>query len=110
MKPRKATPPKEGDEKEKEKPKNPPFGKRFPARASAAAKILSANVRRLRNGLGFSQADLADAIGTAQQGGGLIETTRSNPTLRTIENLARVLNTTVPDLLSKPGRRRTGKA
>jgi transcriptional regulator with XRE-family HTH domain len=40
---------------------------------------------------------------------GLIETRRSNPTLRTIENIARVLRTTVPELLSKLPRRRTGK-
>ncbi|UPJ49331.1 helix-turn-helix transcriptional regulator [Bradyrhizobium sp. 200] len=100
----------EEEERPKEKLKNPPFGKRFPSRASASAKILSKNVLRLRKCLGFSQADLADAIGTDQQAVGLIETTRSNPTLRTIENLARALNTTVPDLLSKPGRRRTGKA
>lgn len=104
MKPRKASaPPK------KKKPKTPPFGKRFPARVSAAAKILSENVRHLRKGLGLSQTDLAEAIGTDQQAVGLIEIRRANPTLRTIENLARVLGMTVPDLLTRSPRRRTRK-
>jgi DNA-binding XRE family transcriptional regulator len=83
--------------------------RRPPVRVSAAAKILSENVRHLRKGLGLSQADLAEAIGTDQQAVGLIEVRRSNPTLRTIENLALVLGTTVPELLTRSPRRRTGK-
>jgi DNA-binding XRE family transcriptional regulator len=86
---------------------NKPFAERFKEGQLSTAKILGENVKRLRTGLDLSQADLARAIGTDQSAIGLIETKRANPTVRTLEKLAAVLKTTVVDLLSKPGRRRT---
>jgi DNA-binding XRE family transcriptional regulator len=89
------------------KPTNKPFAQRFPARASVAAKALGSNVRRLRTELELNQADLAKAIRTDQSTISLIELERGNPTLLTIEKLAKVLHTTVSELLSKPPRGRT---
>jgi len=88
-------------------PTNKPFAERFPSRTSAAAKVLGGNVRRLRTDLDLSQADLAKAIRADQSTIGLIELGRGNPTLLTIEKLARVLRTTVPELLGKPSRSRS---
>jgi DNA-binding XRE family transcriptional regulator len=86
---------------------NKPFAQRFKEGRLSTAEILGENVKRLRTGLDLSQADLARAIGTDQSAVGLIEIKRANPTLRTVEKLAAVLKTTVVDLLSRPGRRRT---
>jgi DNA-binding XRE family transcriptional regulator len=66
-------------------------GRRRPPRFFPRTSVAS------ERSLGLSQADLAEAIGTDQAAVGLIETRRSNPTLRTIENIARVLRTTVPE-------------
>jgi ribosome-binding protein aMBF1 (putative translation factor) len=86
---------------------NKPFAERFKEGRLSTAEVLGENVKRLRTGLGFSQADLARAIGTDQSAIGLVELKRANPTLRTIERLATVLETTVVELLSKPPRGRT---
>ncbi|MCK1294518.1 MULTISPECIES: helix-turn-helix transcriptional regulator [unclassified Bradyrhizobium] len=86
---------------------NKPFAERFQEGRLSTAEILGENVKRLRKRLDLSQADLARAIGTDQSAIGLIETRRANPTVRTVEKLAAVLKTTVVDLLSRPGRRRT---
>lgn len=90
-----------------DEPANKPFAERFAEGRLSTAEVLGENVKRLRTGLGFSQADLARAIGTDQSAIGLIELKRANPTLRTIERLATVLETTVVELLSKPPRART---
>jgi ribosome-binding protein aMBF1 (putative translation factor) len=92
---------------EANEPKTKPFAKRFVEGRLSTAQVLSENVKRLRNGLELSQADLARALKTDQSAIGLIETKRANPTLKTIEKLAAVLETTVVGLLSRPGRRRT---
>jgi ribosome-binding protein aMBF1 (putative translation factor) len=97
-----AAPKAEDDEKT-----NKPFAERFKEGRLSTAEILGENVKRLRTDLELSQADLATMIGTDQSAIGLIELKRANPTVLTIERLAAVLQTTVVDLLSKPGRRRT---
>lgn len=88
------------------KPKNKPFAKRFPKGRLSTAEVLGENVKRLRSGLELSQTDLAKLIGTDQSAIWLIEVKRANPTLLTIEKLADVFKTTVPQLLSKVPRRR----
>jgi DNA-binding XRE family transcriptional regulator len=92
----------------KNKPTDKPFGKRFPSRASLAAKSLGSNVRTLREQLELTQAELARAVGTDQATISLIEIARANPTLRTIEALAEALQASAPDLLRKPTRRGAG--
>jgi DNA-binding XRE family transcriptional regulator len=107
-KPRKTEAKRETDAKpDDDEPTNKPFAERFPSRTSATAKVLGGNVRRLRTDLDLSQADLAKAIRADQSTIGLIELERGNPTLLTIEKLAKVLRTTVPELLSKPPRGRS---
>lgn len=88
------------------KPTNKKFAKRFPKTRSSVAETLRENVRRLRKDLELSQSDLAKAIGTDQAAIGLIELSRANPTLLTIEKIAQVLQTTAVDLLTKHNRRR----
>jgi DNA-binding XRE family transcriptional regulator len=92
-----------------DEPTNKPFAERFTQGRLLTAEVLGENVKRLRSGLELSQADLAKAIGTDQSAIGLIELKRANPTLLTIEKLADVLNTTVPQLLSSLPRRRAGR-
>ncbi|WP_050990948.1 helix-turn-helix transcriptional regulator [Bradyrhizobium genomosp. I (2014)] len=96
-----------GAEKAEDEKTNKPFAERFKESRLSTAETLGENVKRLRTVLDLSQADLAKAIGTDQSAIGLIETKRANPTLMTIEKLAAVLKTTVVDLLTRPGRRRT---
>jgi ribosome-binding protein aMBF1 (putative translation factor) len=102
IKSRKAAPPR------KKKPTNKPFAARFPSRASAAAKALGANVRRLRKQLELSQLELVEKLGTDQAVISLIELGRSNPRLLMIEAVAEALRTTAAALLSKPARQRAG--
>lgn len=64
------------------------FGKRFPARNSQTAKALGRNVRRLRKERGWTQDELAAKIKVEQTAISLIENSRANPTLRTLEALA----------------------
>ncbi|MEH2676406.1 XRE family transcriptional regulator [Bradyrhizobium elkanii] len=56
---------------------NKPFGRRFPERKSAAARILATNLRRLRKTQGLSQKDVVDALKTDQAAISLIETGRA---------------------------------
>ncbi|MDT4738423.1 helix-turn-helix transcriptional regulator [Bradyrhizobium sp. WYCCWR 12699] len=86
---------------------NKPFAERFKEGRLSTADILGGNVKRFRTGLELSQADLAKAIGSDQSVIALIELKRANPTLLTIERLAAALKTTVVELLSRPGQRRT---
>jgi DNA-binding XRE family transcriptional regulator len=92
-----------------DRPKTKPFAERLAEGRLSTAEVLGENVKRLRSGLELSQADLAKAIGTDQSAIGLIELKRANPTLLTIEKLANVFKTTVPQLLSKLPRRRNGR-
>lgn len=64
------------------------FGKRFPARNSQIAKTLARNVRRLRKERGWTQDELAAKIKVEQTAISLIENSRANPTLHTLESLA----------------------
>jgi ribosome-binding protein aMBF1 (putative translation factor) len=91
--------------RKKKKPTNKPFARRFPPRVSPAAKSLATNVRRLREKLELSQAELAKVAETGQAMIGLIELGRSNPTLSMIEAVAKALKTTSAALLSGPVRR-----
>ena len=91
----------EGASKKPKKPTNKKFGKRFSVLRSQNVAALRKNVRRLRKERGLSQAQLAEAVGVAQQAIGLIELARANPTLLTLEALAKALKTTVADLLTK---------
>lgn len=64
------------------------FGKRFPARNSQTAKALGRNVRRLRKERGWTQDELAAKVKLEQTAISLIENSRANPTLSTLETLA----------------------
>jgi ribosome-binding protein aMBF1 (putative translation factor) len=88
-------------------PTNKPFEERFPPNTSPVAKALAFNVRRMRERLELSQAELAEAAKTGQAAIGLVELGRSNPTLHMIESIAEALGTTSAALLSisKPVRR-----
>jgi DNA-binding XRE family transcriptional regulator len=97
------------NEKKDKPPTNRPFKERFPSRPSAAARILSTNVKTLRKELDLSQAELAEKVGVDQAVVGLIELKRSNPTLQTIAALAKALETSIADLLSKAARHRSPK-
>ncbi len=76
------------------------FGKRFPARESAMAKVLAANVRRFRQAKGLTQDALATNADIKQQSLSLIENARANPTISTVENIAATLGVTFLDLFA----------
>jgi transcriptional regulator with XRE-family HTH domain len=76
----------------------PGFGKRFPTRSSQTAKALARNVRRLRRQNGWTQDDLAAKVKIEQMAVSLIENTRANPTLQTLEALAATLGVKLIDL------------
>lgn len=84
------------------------FGKRFPARNSAVARALGANVRRLRKQRGWTQDELAAETDVEQAAISLIENSRANPTILMIENIARGLGVDFIELFSaSPRPRRT---
>src|SRR5258708_1938224 len=74
------------------------FGKRFPRREARAAKLLAANVRRLRKAKAWTQDDLAAALKIEQQAVSLIENSRSNPTILVLDALAKALDADLADL------------
>jgi transcriptional regulator with XRE-family HTH domain len=80
------------------------FGKRFPARNSAAVKALAAGVRKMRKAKGWTQDELAAEVGIAQDAVSMIENGRANPTLIMIEQIARALGAQLADLLETPAR------
>ena len=88
----------------KRKKTNKPFGRRFPERASASAKTLAANVRRLRKEKGLSQGEVARSLGVDQAAVSLIELKRSNPTMRMLDAIADLLGVSSAELLSKAKR------
>src|SRR5712664_1224735 len=74
------------------------FGKRFPTRNSQMAKALARNVRRLRKEKGWTQDELAAKVQAEQTAVSLIENSRANPTLETLEALAASLGVKLIDL------------
>jgi len=68
------------------------YSARFPARDTAPSRALAANVRRLRKARGMSQDELADAVGIQTAAVSHIENRRGNPTLATLESLAKALD------------------
>jgi transcriptional regulator with XRE-family HTH domain len=76
----------------------PGFRERFPARDTQITKALARAVRRLRRERGWTQDDLGAQIGMDQAGISLIENARANPTLETLEALAKTLGVRFVDL------------
>lgn len=74
------------------------FGERFPSRNTQVAKALARAVRRLRREKGFTQDELAAKVGVEQMAISLIENARANPTLETLEALAKHLGVRFVDL------------
>jgi transcriptional regulator with XRE-family HTH domain len=74
------------------------FGKRFPTRNSPIAKALARNVRRLRRDKGWTQDELAAKLKIEQTAVSLIENSRANPTLQTLETVAASLGVRFIDL------------
>ncbi|MEA2939711.1 MAG: hypothetical protein QOD09_240 [Bradyrhizobium sp.] len=85
------------------------FGKRFPARNSAASKTLAANIRRLRKARGWTQDDLAAEAKMEQAAISLMENRRANPTLLMLETVAKALDVGFVDLFTAPARSRRVK-
>lgn len=67
------------------------FDERFPTRTSQIAKSLGRNVARLRKEKGWTQDELAAKLGIEQMAVSLIENSRANPTLETLEAIAACL-------------------
>ncbi len=74
------------------------FDQRFPARHSLVAKTLARNVRRLRKDRGWTQDELAAKLRVEQTAVSLIENSRANPTLQTLEEIASCLEVRFVDL------------
>lgn len=74
------------------------FGERFPSRDTQVARALARAVRRLRREKGWTQDDLAAKVGIEQAAVSLIENARANPTLETLEVLAKSLGVKFVDL------------
>ena len=66
--------------------------------------VLGHNVKKLRQSLKWSQEELAFQAGISDRGDvSHIERELGNPTLETLEGLAKALNVSVSDLLSANG-------
>lgn len=74
------------------------FDERFPKRTSQTAKLLARNVKKLRRNKGWTQGQLADRLEVEQTAVSLIENCRANPTLETLEAIARSLNVRLVEL------------
>jgi transcriptional regulator with XRE-family HTH domain len=74
------------------------FDRRFPARNSQIAMALARNVRRLRQDKGWTQDELAAKLDVEQTAVSLIENSRANPTLDTLEAIAACLGVRFVDL------------
>jgi transcriptional regulator with XRE-family HTH domain len=85
------------------------FGERFPARNSAVAKTLAANVRRLRKARGWTQENFAAETKVEQAAISLIENSRANPTLLMLETIAHVLDVGFVELFAAPAKQRRAK-
>lgn len=82
------------------------FVGRFPARDSAIARALAANVRRLRKERSWSQDELAAQSGIEQAAVSLIENSRANPTLLMLEGIAKALEVSFGELFETRARPR----
>lgn len=74
------------------------YKRRFPASKSQIVMALARNVRRLRKAKGWSQEDLAEKVGIEQTAVSLIENSRANPTIETLETLAQCFNVSFVEL------------
>ena len=63
-------------------------------------KLLGANIKIYRNVCGFSQAKLAECVGTATNYIAAIEAGRRFPSIEVLEKLAFALNIDAPELFS----------
>ena len=63
-------------------------------------KLLGANIKIYRNVCGFSQAKLAESVGTATNYIAAIEAGRRFPSIEMLEKLAFALNIDAPELFS----------
>jgi len=63
-------------------------------------KLLGANIKIYRNSCGFSQAKLAESVGTATNYISAIEAGRRFPSIKMLEKLAFALNIDAPELFS----------
>ncbi|MGJ5671765.1 helix-turn-helix transcriptional regulator (plasmid) [Rhodococcus aetherivorans] len=66
-----------------------------------------ARLRRYRDSLDLTMADLADAAGVSEQTVSAWETGRASPTPPLLKRVAEVLNVTVPDLAPIPSARQS---
>jgi len=81
------------------------YDARFPERPSALTESLAFNVRRLRLAKGWTQGELAAAIGDVnvqQPAISHIENGRANPALLFLENLAAALDVPFVELFAMP--------
>lgn len=69
--------------------------------SSGLTKILSENLRFLRNQMDISQEELAELCGIHRTYVGSVERGERNVTLSSLELFASALNVTVPQLLTK---------
>lgn len=67
--------------------------------------VLSENIRAYRGQKGVSQDDFAAQCGVHRTYIGSVERAERNVTLSTLELIAKAMGVSVPDLLSKGGRR-----
>lgn len=73
-----------------------------PEKVGGARKALAHNVQQLRINKGVSQEKLAELAGLHRTYVSQIERAVSNPTLDSIERLAKVLSVPIADLLKPP--------
>jgi len=80
-------------------PKKSDYAKRFEISESAVALALAKKVKKLRAENGWSQAELARRVGIQTAAISHIENARGNPTLETMDALARSFGVSVSSLL-----------
>ena len=64
-------------------------------------EVLGRNIKHYRTQLGMTQAELANQSGVNRSHLAGIETGRLNPSVKTVEKLARALNVTVSNLFGE---------
>jgi transcriptional regulator with XRE-family HTH domain len=62
---------------------------------------LGATIRKLREARGFTQDQLATAVGMMRSNVSRIEAAKHRPTLETLEKIANALKVTVADLVAR---------
>lgn len=68
--------------------------------ASDLMHLLAKNIREKRTSLHMSQAELAERSGIGPSHISFMENARTNPTIESLEQIAKALNCSVIDLLS----------